>query len=38
MAINKLTAKFCDTAPQGTHFDGEGLYLLVRPRVCPHFG
>lgn len=31
MAINKLTAKFCEIAPKGTHFDGEGLYLLVRP-------
>ena len=31
MATNKLTAKFCATAPKGTHFDGEGLYLLVRP-------
>ncbi len=31
MAINKLTSKFCDTAPTGAHFDGEGLYLLVRP-------
>lgn len=31
MATNKLTAKFCENAPQGTHFDGEGLYLLVRP-------
>ena len=31
MATNKLAAKFCGIAPQGTHFDGEGLYLLVRP-------
>ena len=26
-----MTAKFCGNAPQGTHFDGEGLYLLVKP-------
>ncbi len=31
MAINKLTAKFCENAPVGNHFDGSGLYLLVRP-------
>ncbi len=31
MATNKLSAKFCENAPTGTHFDGEGLYLLVRP-------
>ena len=31
MATNKLTARFCQDAPQGTHFDGGGLYLLVRP-------
>lgn len=31
MATHKLTAKFCQSAPQGTHFDGDGLYLLVRP-------
>lgn len=30
MATNKLTAKFCDSAQKGSHFDGEGLYLLVR--------
>ncbi len=31
MATNKLTSKFCETAPAGTHFDGQGLYLLVKP-------
>ncbi|MDO8954606.1 MAG: tyrosine-type recombinase/integrase [Gammaproteobacteria bacterium] len=31
MAINKLNSKFCNNAPTGTHFDGEGLYLLVKP-------
>jgi integrase len=31
MATNKLSAKFCETAPRGAHFDGGGLYLLVRP-------
>lgn len=31
VATNKLTAKFCEIASKGTHFDGEGLYLLVRP-------
>ena len=30
MATNKLSAKFCENASKGTHFDGEGLYLLVR--------
>lgn len=31
MATNKLTPKFCEKAPPGNHFDGEGLYLLVKP-------
>lgn len=31
MAINKLSTKFCDFAPAGMHFDGEGLCLLVKP-------
>ncbi len=31
MATNKLTSKFCDNAGVGTHFDGDGLYLLVQP-------
>jgi integrase len=31
MASNKLTTKQCDNAPEGTHFDGDGLYLLVKP-------
>lgn len=31
MSVNKLTAKFCETAPVGLHFDGEGLYLHVKP-------
>jgi hypothetical protein len=31
MATNKLNAKFCDTAPAGNHFDGDGLYLMVTP-------
>ncbi len=31
MATNKLTATFCKTAPQGLHFDGGGLHLLVKP-------
>jgi len=31
MATNKLTTKLCHDAPKGSHFDGEGLYLLVRP-------
>lgn len=31
MATHKLTTKFCDNAPEGTHFDGEGMYLLVEP-------
>lgn len=30
MANNKLTTKFCDNAPKGNHFDGDGLYLLVQ--------
>ncbi len=29
MATNKLTSRFCDIAEAGTHFDGDGLYLLV---------
>ncbi|MDF2939712.1 MAG: intA [Gammaproteobacteria bacterium] len=31
MTINKLNSKSCNNAPAGTHFDGEGLYLLVKP-------
>jgi integrase len=31
MATNKLNPKFCESAPKGTHFDGDGLYLLVTP-------
>lgn len=31
MANNKLNSKFCDNAKPGTHFDGDGLYLLVKP-------
>jgi integrase len=31
MSSNKLTNKFCENAPTGTHFDGEGLYLHVMP-------
>lgn len=31
MATNKLSAKFCEHAPQGSHFDGDGLYLAVEP-------
>lgn len=29
MATNKLNPKFCDKAPPGNHFDGEGMFLLV---------
>ena len=29
MAINKLTSRFCDISEAGTHFDEDGLYLLV---------
>ncbi|WAW11249.1 Arm DNA-binding domain-containing protein [Oxalobacter vibrioformis] len=31
MATNKLKPKFCDNAPPGNHFDGEGMYLMVTP-------
>lgn len=31
MATNKLKPKFCDNAPPGNHFDGEGMYLMVKP-------
>ncbi|MDR0770146.1 MAG: tyrosine-type recombinase/integrase [Burkholderiales bacterium] len=31
MATNKLKPKFCESAPKGNHFDGDGLYLLVAP-------
>ena len=31
MSTNKLSTKFCEHAPKGNHFDGEGLYLLVQP-------
>jgi integrase len=31
MATNKLNPKFCENAPKGTYFDGDGLYLLVTP-------
>ena len=30
--MGKLTVKFCDSAPIGTHEDGEGLRLVVSPR------
>ena len=31
MANNKLNSKLCDNVGAGTHFDGDGLYLLVKP-------
>ena len=31
MATKKLNSKFCDSAPPGSHYDGEGMYLLVKP-------
>ena len=31
MATKKLNPKFCDKAPQGNHFDGDGMYLMVTP-------
>jgi hypothetical protein len=31
MASNKLNPKKCEYAPSGNHFDGDGLYLLVKP-------
>lgn len=37
MATNKLKPKFCDTAPTGNHFDGEGLYLMVTPDLKRHW-
>jgi len=30
MATNKLNSKFCEKASIGNHFDGEGMYLLVK--------
>ncbi len=30
MTTNKLSSKFCDHATPDTHFDGDGLYLLVQ--------
>jgi len=29
MATKKLNSKFCDKAPQGNHFGGNGMYLMV---------
>jgi hypothetical protein len=37
MATNKLSAKFCETAKCGNHFDGEGLYLMVQPDGKKHW-
>lgn len=30
MATNKLNQKYCETAPPGEHYDGGGLFLLVK--------